>query len=623
MKKLIFFLLVLFAWTNLSAQELYMPRNVQAAYKNGTRSADGKPGAKYWQNSADYNIKISFNPETRVVSGTEDIIYKNNSPLPIENPVIRLTMNIHQPGAAREFPASEDYLSTGIIVDEFKENDKVKKWNETNSTLLPFRLDKRLNSGETVKLTFKWHFTMSKESNREGMIDPTSFFMAYFYPRVAVFDDIDGWDRTQFTDGHEFYNDFNNYVLEVTVPKNNIVWATGDLQNIDEVLQPKFAARLKESFTSDKIINVASLAELNSNSVTQQADQLTWKWKANNISDVAFAVSNDYIWDAGSVVVDPKTNRRSSVQAAYNVEAKDFEKMVEYGKHGLEWSSNNYPGVPYPFSKMTIFRGFADMEYPMMVNDSSFPDPNFARFVAEHEILHTWFPFYMGINEQRYGFMDEGWTTAFEHLIGKVDMGEEQAKALFKQFRVVGWAKNPSASSDLPIITPGDSVTGAAIGHNQYGKAALAYLALKDLLGDEEFKKCLHEFMNRWNGKHPLPWDMFNSFNNVSGKNLNWFFQKWYFDNGYIDLAVESVASTDKGFTVSIKNIGGFPIPVNFVVKYADGTTEKIHQTPAIWEKDQKMTVVEVAKAKKITSLTLDGDIFMDADESNNKWEQR
>ena len=623
MKKLFFVFLVLFTWVNLSAQELYMPRNVRAAYKNGTRSADGKPGKNYWQNTADYNIKISIEPTTRIVTGSEDIIYKNNSPFPIDNPVIRLTMNIHRPGAAREFPASPDYLNSGVIIDEVRENDKVKPFNDTGTTTQAIRLDKRLNSGESVKLSFKWRYELTKDSNREGAIDPTSFFLAYFYPRVSMFDDIDGWDRTPFTEGHEFYNGFSNYLLEVTAPKNYIVWATGDLLNIDEVLQPKFAARLKESLTSDKIINVASLAELNSNSVTVQKDFVTWKWKADYISDVAVAVSNDYIWDAGSVVVDKNTNRRASVQSAYNVEAKDFQKMVEYGKDALSWTSNNYPGTPYPYSKMTLFRGFADMEYPMMVNDSSFEDPNFARFVAQHEIIHTWFPFYMGINETRYGFMDEGWTTAIENLIVKNDLGEERANAMFKQFRVVGWAKNPSASSDLPIITPGDSLVGAAVGNNQYGKAAVAYLALRDLLGDAEFKKCLHEFINRWNGKHPLPWDMFNTFNDASKQNLNWFFQSWFFNNGHIDISLENVSATANGYAVKLKNIGGFVAPVNFLVTFEDGSKEKIHQTPNIWRNNQKETIVEISTTKKIKSIVLDGDIFMDSDEANNKWEQK
>lgn len=623
MKKIFTVLFVLFACVNLFAQDLYMPRNVQMAFNKGTRSPDGKPGKNYWQNSADYKISLNIAPDTGLVTGVEDIVYKNNSPNPIDNPVIRLTMNIHRQGAAREYLASSDYLTSGITIDEYKENDQIKEWKNGEQTFQAVRLSKRLNPGESVKLSFKWHYTLSKESNREGMIYKDTYFLAYFYPRVAVFDDIDGWDRTPFTDGHEFYNDFNNYLLEVNVPKNFIVWSTGDLQNIDEVLQPKFAARLKESFTSDKVINVASLDEVKSNTVTQQKDTLTWKWKADNITDVALAVSNTYIWDAGSVVVDKTTNRRASVQAAYNTEAKDFQKMVEFGKHALDWCSNNYPGVPYPFSKNTIVRGFADMEYPMMVNDSSFEDLNFARFVVEHEILHTWFPFYMGINEQRYGFMDEGWTTAFENLIVKADLGEAQANMLFKQFRVIGWAKNPAASSDIPIMTPGDSIVGAAVGHNQYGKAGVAYLALKDLMGDAEFKKALHEFMARWNGKHPLPWDMFNSFNNVSGKNLNWFFQSWFFNNGYIDLALQNVTRSKKGYTVGIRNIGGFVAPVDFLITYEDGTKEKLHQTPAIWEKNQKVTTVAVNTKKKIKSLKLDGDIFMDSDETNNVWEKK
>lgn len=616
MKKLFILFVLITGCANLFGQELYAPRNVRQAYKNETRSMDGKPGKNYWQNTGNYNISLTVNPETALVTGTEDIVYKNNSPLPIANPIIRLTMNIHRPGAAREDLASPDYLTSGVTIDEFKENDTVKAWKDTGSTVQAFKLNKNLAPGATVKLSFKWHYTLSKQSNREGMIHPNSYFIAYFYPRVSVFDDIDGWDRVSFTDGHEFYNDFNNYIFEVNAPKNYIVWATGDLLNPDEVLQPEFAKRLKESYTSDKVINVASLDELKNNAVTLQKEMLTWKWKADNITDIALAVSNNYIWDAGSVIVDKKTNRRSSVQAAYNVEAKDFQKMVEYGKHSLDWMSNNYPGVPYPYSKTTIVRGFADMEYPMMVNDSSFPNPDFARFVVEHEILHTWFPFYMGINEQRYGFMDEGWTTAFEHLIAQNDVGKEMAVNLFKQIRVNDWALNPAASSDVPIITPGDSMTGNALGNNQYGKAAVAYLALKDLLGDEVFKKCLHEFIARWNGKHPQPWDMFNTFNNVSGKNLNWFFQSWYFDNGYIDLALESVSPSG---SVKIKNIGGFLPPVDIVATYTDGTKENFHQTPEIWSANQKETTVNLPAKKPIQSVAFGDSIYIDADESNNR----
>ncbi len=625
MKKKIFVVFgVLFVCVNLYAQELYMPRNVKNAFKNETRSADGKPGKNYWQNKANYNISISVAPPNKTVSGTEEITYTNNSPKTIENIVFRLTMNSHSPEASRELEVSSEYLTSGIKIDEYQENGKVKAWKQgKGNTWQAVRLDQKLAPHESIKLSFKWHYELSIESNREGIIDPTSFFIAYFYPRVAVFDDIDGWDKVNFTEGHEFYNDFNDYTFEVNVPKNFVVWATGDLLNPDEALQPTFAERLKKSLTSDDIIHIATLAELTNNSVTAQKDTVTWKWKADEVPDVALGLSDHYIWDAGSVIVDQTTSRRASVQAAYNVEAKDYEKMVEYGKHTLDWASNNFPGVPYPYQKTTVFRGVADMEYPMMVNDNSQQDPNFARFVAEHEILHSWFPFYMGINEQRYGFMDEGWTTAFENLIGKVDLGDERADGLFKAFRVSGWIKSSTVDGDIPIMTPGDALTGRGFGDNEYGKAALGYLAIKDLVGDATFKKCIREFADRWHSKHPQPWDMFNTFNAASNQNLNWFFNNWYFSNGYIDLAVQSVTPAKTGYKVSIKNIGGFAAPVNMVVSYADKTKETLHQTPAIWSKNLKAATVNISTKKKINSIVLDGGIFMDADETNNKWEKK
>ncbi len=620
-KKIAVLIITLLTCVNLFAQELYMPRNVSKAFNNDKRNANGKPGKNYWQNAANYDIKITVAPPNRTISGTEEITYFNNSPNELGSLVFRLELNSHQPESPREDAVSTDYLTSGVQIDEYAENGKTKKWqSQKGSTWQAVKLDQKLAPHSSVKLSFKWHYDVSVETNREGAIDKTTFFLAYFYPRVAVYDDIDGWDTMNFIESHEFYNDFNNYNLEITAPKNFVVWATGDLLNADEVLQPKPAARLKDSMTSDKIFHIATEDELKKDQVTAQKDSLIWKWKAENITDIAANVSDHYLWDAGSVVVDKTTNRRASVQSAYNKESKDFEKMVEYGKHTLDWSSNNYPGVPYPFSKTTIVRGFADMEYPMMVNDSSQESPVFARFVAEHEILHSWFPFYMGINEQRYGFMDEGWTTAFELLIARTDLGEEQADNFFKQFRIARWIKTDTADGDLPIITPGDAMIGIGFRNNEYGKAALGYLAIKDLLGDAEFTKVLQEFMNRWHGKHPLPWDMFNSFNDASGKDLNWFFNNWYFSNGYIDMALQSATPTNNGYEIKIKNIGGFAAPVDVVVTYTDNKTESFHQTPEIWKQNTKETTVNISTKKKVKSIKLDGGIYLDADESNNSF---
>ena len=608
-----------------AAEPLYMPRAIQQAYKNGTRSPDGRPGSKYWQNRGRYAITVTASPPNRTVRGTEQIVYSNNSPDTLKSLVIKLFLNIHKPGAPRNEGASDDYLTSGVHVDAFSVNGAAVPWSDDSRTFTWKRvpLPTPLAPRDSTQLAFDWHYDVSKQSGREGAIDSTTFFLAYFYPRVAVYDDYNGWDTMDFVDQQEFYSDFNDYEVTLKVPANYIVWGTGTLLNPSEVLQPEYAQRFQSSLTSDQTIHVATKEDLAAKRVTAQQPLNSWRFSARDIPDMAFNVSDHYDWDAASVVVDDATKRRASVQAAYNDTSADYRHMVEYGRHALDWLSHNWPGVPYPYEKTTVVQGFAGMEYPMMANDESYADPIFSRFVAEHEIAHTYFPFYMGINESRYAFMDEGWATTFEFLIGQVDLGHDKAVGFYQQFRVGPWISDPSPLEDLPIITPADGLKDLAYGNNAYGKAALGYLALKDLLGDTLFRKGLHEFMNRWHGKHPIPWDMYNTFSDATGRNLNWFWQNWHFTNGYIDLALANVKKTNTGYALTIDNIGGFVAPVDVVVKYADGTTESIHQTPSIWQANQKRAVVTIATKKAVQSVELSGGIWMDADTTNNTWTRK
>lgn len=616
-----------FVLSQVNAQELYMPREIKKAYQKGTRSMDGRPGKNYWQNHARYNISITVAPPKRDVNGTEHITYVNNSPDTLKRLNMKVYMNIHKLEAMRLGGLQRDYISDGVTVDTIKVNGESKKWhNEIAATNQYVGLSKPLMPHDSVQLDIAWHYQLVTGHGREGVIDSTSFYIAYFYPRVAVYDDyIDngpnnkGWDRINFNDALEFYNDFNDYTLNVTVPKNYVVWATGTLQYPAKVLQPEYAERLQKSMMSDSTIHIATAEEMASHKVTAQNDMNTWTWKASNIPDMALGISNTYDWDAASVVVDDATGRRTSMQAAFNDKALDFHHSVQFGRNSLSWFSHNWPGVPYPFPKMTAFQGFADMEYPMMVNDSHNENMHFSQFVQDHEIAHTYFPFYMGINETRYGFMDEGWATTFELLIGRSEVGNEKAEELYKSFRIEGWIKDPSTTEDLPIITPGTELL-YGLGNNEYGKPSLSYLALKDMLGDELFKKALHTYMNNWNGKHPIPWDYFNSMNAGSGKNLNWFFNNWFFTNGYIDLDLAKVTKGQGDYKLDITNIGGFAAPFDVKVTYEDGKTDVFHQTAKCWEKNQKQTVVVVKTTKAIKSIKLDGGIFMDADERNNTW---
>ncbi|MFD0793031.1 M1 family metallopeptidase [Mucilaginibacter litoreus] len=607
----------------LQAQSLYLPRDIKKAYDNGTRSADGKPGSKYWQNHGRYNISVMLAPPASLVKGVETITYFNNSPDTLKSLNMKLILNIHRPGAARMGTTGPDYLTDGIQIDTFLISGQQRKWdnNAASSTNQMVALPKPLMPHDSVQLNISWHFDVSKQSGREGMIDSTSFYLAYFYPRVSVYDDYNGWDRVQFVDAQEFYNDFNDYTLNVTVPKNYVVWATGTLQNAGKVLQKDIAKRLQKSFTSDSTIHIATAEEMAAGKVTAQNATNTWTWTSANISDVAVGISNHYIWDAGSVVVDKATGRRSSMQAAYSVKGTDFKQSVQYGRNALSWFSSNWPGVPYPFPKMTAFQGFADMEYPMMVNDSQMGDPGFAQLVQDHEIAHTWFPFYMGINETRYAFMDEGWATTFEYLIGTAEKGKEKADEFYKQFRINGWIRNRSSNQDIPTITQTSELT-TGYGNNAYGKPSLSYLALKDMLGDELFKKALHGYMDRWHGKHPIPWDYFNSMSNVSGRDLTWFFNNWFFTNNYDDLAIKNVVTGKDGYTITVANVGGFAIPFDVVAEYADGTRKTFHQTPAVWEKNQKETLFTFTaeRGKSLKSITLDNGIYMDANTGDNTW---
>lgn len=611
------FIAIVFLVQNGFAQELYMPRNIKESYVNGVRSMDGKPGKNYWQNHGKYTIALQVNADTKIVSGTETIVYENNSNDTLKNLRIRFVNNIHKKTSPRAVQNSEGFFTDGLTITALKiggevYNDDGKDWGTVGTV----KMKKPLPPHSTIKIDIDWNYPLSKVSGREGQIDDSTFFVAYSYPRVSVFDDYNRWDDLPHTSGQEFYNDFNDYIYSVKAPKNYVVYGTGDLLNPDEVLQPEFASRLKKSYTTDEILHIANEQEMKSGVVTKQNEWNVWKFEAKNISDVCFGLSDHYLWDAGSVIVDKKTQRRASIQAAYDVKGTDFVNSIKNNQYALDWFSNNWPGIPYPFSKMTAFQGFADMEYPMMCNDSQMGDPVFAQLVQDHEVAHSYFPFYMGINETRYAFMDEGWATTFEYLIGIAEHGKEAADKFYKEFRVEQYISDPSTEEDQPIITMSSQLSDSGYGNNSYGKASLSYIALKDLLGDDLFKKSLHAYMDNWNGKHPIPWDYFNSFNTASGRNLNWFFNNWFFTNNYIDLSVKNVAKNG----VTIENVGGFAIPFDVIIHYADNTTETIHETPVVWQVNQKRTVIALKNKKKIRQVTIDGGIFMDATPKNNVW---
>ncbi len=368
--------------------DLTIPRNVQVGYEAGTRSPDGNPGPNYWQNEAVHDISLQVSPPDRRVTGSEEITYTNNSPNALPFLAIRLYQNSHRPTALREQLYSEDFLTKGAVIDRFAVNGQELTWEPLElglQTVKTVLLPEPLGPGESVDLSFDWHFDLPLEAVKDGVIDPSTFFIAYFFPRVSVYSDTDasiysgsnavfaGWDLQEYTytPGRERNDDFADFTFDVTVPRDFVVWATGELLDPEAVLQPEIAARLEASMTGDEVVTVATPSEVAAGEVTAQTDTVTWRFRADHVNDVAIGLSDHFVWDAGSVEVDPETGRRVSLEAAYPESATDYQTMVADTKDIVTFGSTRYPGVPWPYPKATIFVGGADEEYPMMANDAA------------------------------------------------------------------------------------------------------------------------------------------------------------------------------------------------------------------------------------------------------------
>lgn len=615
-------LLGLAAGRSAKAQHLYMPRNMKAAVARGTRSLSGAPGPRYWQNRSCYDIHLQVAPPDRTIHGAENIRYYNHSPDSLNYLVIRLTLNVHKPGAIHYQDYPRGFLTSGVHIDSFSVRGRSRDFSRMrgHETWKIVPLVHPLLPGDSISLHVAWHYKISRTGDREGMVDSTTYYLAYFYPELAVYDDYNGWNTLDFTGYQEFYHDFNDYRLSVKVPRNFLVWATGTLMDPDAVLEPAYAGRLERSMHADSTCHIVSPADRKRGGITRQGPWNTWVWDAHRVPDVALGISDHYDWDASSVVVDPATGRRTSMQAAYNDTSRDYRNAVQVGRDCLSWYSRKWPGVPYPFPKMTAFQGYADMEYPMMVNDASDPDTAFSRLVENHEIAHSYFPFYMGTNESRYAFMDEGWATTLELLIGRRQTGRAKADAFYRRFRINRYIHDPSQEEDLPIITPSNVLRGVAYGNNAYGKASLAYLALKDLLGERMFRHCLHRYMALWHGKHPSPWDFFRSISTASGRNLDWFWNNWFFSNNYVDLGIASVRAEGRHLNLVVRNVGGFDIPFDLRISYRDGSVRTRHLSPAVWQSGSGRCTLQIDASKPVARIELDNGVDMDAHLKDNSW---
>lgn len=613
MHRLLVLLIVVFPAFRTEAQTvLPAPVNIQAAIQKGTRTRTGEPGPHYWQNRADYKIAVGFDPATRAVNGSETITYHNASPDTLRQIVLKLYPNLYKKGAMRLMEIAPEDLTDGVEVTGITINGQPgggrTRGRRAGGTDMNVGIP-ALKPGEDVTVALHFAYTLNKGSQiRTGQVDSGSYFIAYFFPRIAVFDDIDGWNRIPYLGPQEFYNDFCNFSVDITVPGNYVVWATGNLTNARDVLQPKIADRLTQAEKSDGITDIIDSADIGHATVDNGSN--TWKFHADSVTDFCFALSDHYRWKASSLVVDPSTGRRTRVDAAFNPKDKDYYEVIDFARKTVAAMSYRFPHWPYPYPHETVFDGTDQMEYPMMVNDNPLSNRPETIFLTDHEIFHTMFPFYMGVNETKYAFMDEGWATIGEWVISPmVD------STLVDRDGVSSYSARAGDEQDLPIITPSNNETDLAYYLNSYPKPGLAYLYARDLLGDSLFLKGVHEYIRTWHGKHPIPLDFFACMNRGTGHNLDWFWERWFYQAGYPDLAIASV----RGHAIEVVSKGTKPVPVDLTVSFTDGTTEHIHRSPAVWEHATAVTLTVNGKGD-IRKVTLGGPFDADRNTKDNEF---
>jgi hypothetical protein len=558
------------------------------------------------------------------LSGEETISYYNNSPDTLNKIIIRLYPDYYKKGVERNYPIDAEDENEGTTIEALKigkEDFSFERINkqDRDGTNLILKPEVSLLPKSKTEIKVKWHYTVNTGSqNRTGRIDSTSWFIAYFFPRISVYDDIDGWDDWSYSGIQEFYNDFGNFNVNIHAPENYVVWATGDLQNGSDVLTKKIMSKLDHAASSSIVTHVIDSNDYKAGKITAQKKVNTWKFVASNVTDFVFALSDHYLWDACSLIADNKTGRRVLVQTAFNPKHKDYFDVINIAVRSIDIMNDTFPAYPFPFPHETIIDGTDEMEYPMMVNDNPTDSREDAVQLTSHEIFHSYFPFFMGINETKYAWMDEGWATIGESVISPI-LGEPEDDGIWRKSK---FENEGGTWDDLPMISNSKLQSDADYYNNSYGKPAVFYWMLRDLLGDEVFFKCLHAYMNQWNGKHPTPYDFLFTFNTVSGENLDWFWKPWLFDWGYPDLSIKSVEVKNGNYTVTIERKGNIPVPIDLTINLVDGSKIHTRETAVVWKEGKTIFISKTKINSEIVSISLGDDFIPDSFRDDNFWKK-
>ena len=617
--------------------------------KNGNeyRAASGEPGPKYWQNRADYKLDVKLNEATNEIAGTEILTYTNNSPLKLNFIWMQLDQNLFKKdsrgsaivplngsrngGGGQEFDAGYKIKSVKILSGAKNEKATPVEYLIEDTRMQIFLPKELAANGGNIKIQIEYSFISPEYgSDRMGIYNAKNgkvFTVAQWFPRVAVFDDIVGWNTIPYTGPGEFYLEYGDLDISITTGSNMIVVSSGELLNASEVYTAEQLKRWAAAAVSDKTVIIRSAQEVtDANSRPKNKAELKWHFKIKNARDAAWAASSSFIIDAAKINLP--SGKKGLAISAYPLESDGdmaWGRSTEYVKSTIEYYSNKWYEYPYPAA--TAVAGTpGGMEYPGIVFCGARARQGGLWGVNDHEFGHTWFPMIVGSNERLYGWMDEGFNTFINSLsAANFNNGEYKSKVPQDKNRIGAMYTAPGLE---PVLTYVDNYKERNNGTLSYSKPGEGLTLLRDvILGEDRFDRALRTYIKRWAYKHPTPDDFFHTIENVAGESLQWFWRGWFVNNWRLDVAVRSVKYNDstnfaKGAIITLDNLEKMAMPVILEVKTVSGKTDRIKLPVEIWQRNVAWSF-SYPCTEEIESVSYDPDkVLPDYNPSNNTWKR-
>jgi len=615
-------------------------RRLDLPAPNAVRTASGEPGPAYWQQRADYVIRATLDTAARSVRGEERITYTNNSPDTLRFVWLQLEQNLFNSesrgfrvfGQDPRFGTKGAEVSVRLLKVGAAAVPAARGKPAVPATILPYvvngtvmRIDLARPLPPKAKQVFElaWSFPFGANSNRMGVEDidgATVYEVAQWYPRMAVYDDVHGWNTEQYLGQGEFYLEYGSFDVSLTVPTDMLVAATGTLRNPQDVLTATQRARLRRARTSDQTVVIRGKDEIGDSASRPRtsAPSLTWRFTADSVRDFAWAAARHFVWDAVGV-----NEGKTLAMSFYPPSAEpQWKEATQYAKTALEYYSTQWTPYPYPYaSNVNGIEG--GMEYPMIVFCHNRTDSVALYSVTDHEFGHTWFPMVVGSNERQYGWMDEGFNSFMNHY----SFPRKFPGAPLPTARGVPetYIKNALSGDEQAIMAPADRMrTNENWRQALYNKPAVGLVLLRDhITSPERFDPVFREYIRRWAYKHPTPADFFRTMENGLGEDLSWFWRSWFYTTDRLDQAVDSVSVSDSAGVVSriyLRNAGEMPMPVELSLLLDDGTTQRLTLPVEIWGL-RNTYVALIPGPRKVNRVVLDPDgWFPDVERANNRW---